>query len=216
MSRATWGETAVDLTLAAAGTLLAWGVLAQVPREVVAVHALAWYTVVAVAATVVLAAARAATRRLPTLRRTRLDGAEAWRVRAWPGDWWHATFLDLGLVVLAGALTGLAVRAGGDWLVPGLLVAAGGAWFLVRVLLTVTGRRRNEAVWVTADAVVHDSAAGRARRPRAEVVDVRATGRGSWLVLVLLDGPSVVVDCSRMGPDAEVLAGWLRGELDTA
>lgn len=67
-----------------------------------------------VAVTVVLALAGALTRALPTLRRTRFEGEDAWALRAWAGDWWHAAALDVGLVVLAGWLAVLGIRAGED------------------------------------------------------------------------------------------------------
>lgn len=227
--RAKWGAVAFDLALAGVGALLAWGVFAQVPDEVVVMWTLALYTVYAAAVTVVLALARAATRQLPTLRRATLDGEEAWLLRAWPGEWWHALALDLGLSALAAVVAALGLRAGGDWVVPSLVVAATGVWFLGRAGLALAGARRHEALWLTADAVIHDSGRGRARCPCTRVAGA-AGSRGGSRLLLLLDGPpelracprpwrrrvrrttpdSILVDCSGMGHDAADLAQWIR------
>lgn len=231
--RERWTAVAFDLGTAAVGAVLAAGVLTQVPADVVPLRALALYTVYAVAATVVLAVARALTRQLPTLRRARLGGEDAWVLRAWAGDWWHATALDAGLVVLAGWLAVLGLRAGGDWLVPSVLLASTGVWFLVRVLLGLAGRRIRETLWLTDREVVHGSPWGRARAARARVVDVAARGRG---LVIRLDGPAelrpcprpwrragrgtppdaIRLVCSDTGHDAADLVRWVRSELSGA
>lgn len=227
--RAKWGPVTFDLALASAGAALAVGVLAQLGEDAVAMRVLAGYTLYAVAATVVLAVARGVTRELPTPRRARLEGEDAWVLRAWAGDWWHAAALDAGLVVLAGWLAALGIRAGGGWWLPSLLVAASGAWFLVRVLLGVTGRRSRQILWLTDSEVVHDSPRGRARAPRSGVVAV--TGRGSR-VLIRLDRPAelrrcprpwragrhvptetISFVCSDTGLQATEVARWIRSEL---
>jgi hypothetical protein len=227
--RAKWRPVAFDLALAGAGAALALGVLAQLGADAGPMRVLAVYTLYAVAATVVLAVARAVAPALPAPRRARLAGGDEWVLRAWAGDWWHAPALDAGLVVLAGWLAVLGVRAGGDWWLPSLLVAATGAWFLVRVLLGVTGRRGREALWLTDSEVVHDSPRGRARAPRSAVVAV--TGAGSR-VLILLDRPSELLGCPRLwrsgrhvptetisfvcsdtGLRASEVVRWIRSEL---
>lgn len=222
--RAKWGAVAFDLALAGAGALLAWGVFAQVPEEVVALWALACYTVYAVVVTVALALARAATPQLPTLRRATLDGEEAWLLRACPGDWWHAIALDLGLSASAAVLTVLGLRAGGDWVVPSLLVAVMGAWFLVRVVLVLLGRRRSPALWLTRDEVLVDSPAGRARADRGSVWRVRSRRRrlvveldhdASWRLsprpwrAAVPSRDSMRLDCSTTGHRADDLAAWI-------
>lgn len=228
--RAKWADVAVDLGLVVLGALLVWGVLVEVPDDVPAMRAITAYTAYAVVATLALALARAVTRQLPTLRRVERDGEEGWVVRAWPGDWWHGVALDLGLAVLAGWLAVVGLRAGGQWLVAALALAAAGVWFLGRFALSVTGRRSNETLWVTADSVRHDSTWGTVWCARSSVTDAAAR-RGSRLVLVL-DGParvrpcprpwrrprrtppdSVVVDCSTMGHDAPDLARWIETEV---
>lgn len=108
----------LDLLLATVAALLGWSVLATVAGELPAMQALAVYTFYAAAATLLLAIVRA-------------GGTDAAVAAA---DLRHTTALDLGLVVLAGWLTVLGLRAGGDWVVPSLLVAAAGTWFLVRVV----------------------------------------------------------------------------------
>jgi hypothetical protein len=117
-TRGRWVEVALDLVLAAVAALLGWGVLATGAGDLPAMQALAVYTFYAAAATLLLAIARA----------VGTDAAVA------VADLRHTTALDLGLVVLAGWLTVLGLRAGGDWVVPSLLVAAVGVWFLVRVV----------------------------------------------------------------------------------
>jgi hypothetical protein len=226
-----------NLVLALLGAALAAVVFAAVPADVAAMRALAWYTLAAAAATLALAAALATTRRLPALEQSRLDGSPALVARSWRGEWWHATALDAGLVVLAGVLTVLGLRAGESWLVPSLLVALVGAWFLVRVGLTLAGRRHGEGLWLTATEVGHDAAWGRERVRRDQVVRVRAVG-GTTYLLLRVEGPirrelcprpwrrgrsrsdddTIVVDCAWLGPAVDDLAAWLGAELglDTA
>lgn len=228
--REKWGDVAFDLLLAALGTALVWGVVTRIPAEAVAVQALALYTAYAVLVGVARAVARAATSHLPGLRPAHLGAEPALRVRAWPGDWWHAGALDLGLGVLGCWLGLTGARVGGEWLVPGLLVALTGAWFLVRVALALVGLRRNEALWLTHDALVLDSAAGRVRL-RRDGREVAARGVGRRLVVESdeLDQVSscprlwcagrrrhrpgvAVLDTSGTGHRADTLADWLRGE----
>lgn len=227
--RAKWGEVVLDLVLAALGGLLARGAWSAL-GDVAFVRALAVYTAFAAAATLVLAVARVLTRRLPVLERgTPPDatGEDAWVLRAWPGDWWHAVALDVGLAALGGWLAVLGVRAGGELVVPGLAAGVAGAWFAVRVALAATGRRSRETLRLTGTAVVHDSAWGRVRCERADVR--RVTDQRSRLVL-RLDRPArtlpcprpwrgrrrgtaetIVVDCSRSGHDVADLARWVAG-----
>ena len=117
-TRGRWVEVALDLLLVTVGVLLGWSVLTTDAGDLPAMQALAVYTFYAAAATLLLAIARA----------VGTDAAVA------TADLRHTTALDLGLVVLAGWLTVLGLRVGGDWVVPSLLVAAVGVWFLVRVL----------------------------------------------------------------------------------
>jgi hypothetical protein len=231
--RAKWGEVAGNLGLAALGVGLVAVALAAVPADVVAVRALVAYTVYATVATLVLAVAIATTRRLPVVSSDRLDGEEASVVRTWSGEWWYAVALDLGLAVLAGFLLLLGLAEGGAWAVLGLLVALLGAYFLVRVVLTVTHRRRNEALWVTARELVHDTPGGRARVARAHVVRARRIGDTPH-VLLKLDGPvhrtrcprpwrprpnrlanegELVLDTSWVGHDTDTVVDWLRAQL---
>lgn len=231
--RAKWGEVAGNLALAALGVGLVAVALAAVPGDVVAVRALVVYTVYATVVTLALAVAIATTRQLPVVSSDRLDGEDASVVRTWSGEWWYAVALDLGLAVLAGFLLVLGLAAGGAWAVLGLLVALVGLYFLVRVVLTVTHRRRNEALWVTAREVVHDTPGGRAWVAREHVVRVRRIGETPH-VLVKLDGPvhrtrcprpwrprpnkladegELVIDTSWVGHDTDVVVAWLRDEL---
>ena len=117
-TRGRWVEVALDLLLVTVGVLLGWSVLATGAGDLPAMQALAVYTFYAAAATLLLAIARA----------VGTDAAVA------AADLRHGTALDLGLAVLAGWLTVLGLRAGGEWVVPSLLVAAVGVWFLVRVV----------------------------------------------------------------------------------
>lgn len=225
-----WGEVAGNAALVAVGGALAAAAFVAVPPEVVAIRVLAWYTAGAVLATALLAIALALTRRLPVLHESELDGTPALVVRAWRGEWWHTTALDAGLVVVAGALLVLGLRAGGGWAGLGLLVAAAGAWFLVRVVLTLGGRRRPEALWLTGDDVVHDAAWGRERVRRDQVARVRAATTVDRLVLEVegpvsrqtcprpwrraVPGPGTIeLDCAWTGHAAHDLAAWLADEL---
>lgn len=225
--RDKWGDVALDVSLAVLGGLLGWGALTAL-GDVPFVRALGVYTAGAAGATLVLAVVRAGTRRLPVLERE--EAGDSWVLRAWPGDWSHATLLDLGLGVLGVWLAALGLRAGGDLVAPAVAVGVAGAWFLVRVGLTVAGRRSRETLRVTPEQVVHDSPWGRVWCPRDAVVGV--TARGSRLVL-RLDRPveqrpcprpwrrrrrgaaddEVVVDCSLTGHAAAGLARWCQDRL---
>ncbi|MDF1605134.1 hypothetical protein [Nocardioides sp. YIM 152315] len=230
--RAKWAGVIGNLLLAGLGVGLAWIGFAAVPGDVAAVRALAWYTVAAALVTLGLAIATAATRRLPALRESRLEGAPALVARSWAAEWWYAVALDAGLVVLAGVLVGLGVDAGGSWVLGTVAVALVGAYFLVRVILTITGRRRNHALWLTPHEIVHDAPWGRERVRREQVVRVRPATASAELVLEV-DGPvgrqvcprpwrrtrldagssRIVADCSMTAHEAGDLAAWLGSEL---
>jgi hypothetical protein len=231
--RAKWGEVAGNLGLAALGAVLVVVALVAVPSDVTAVRALVVYTAYATLLTLALAVAVATTRSLPAVAPARLDGQEASVARTWPGEWWYAVALDAGLAVLGVVLLVLGVSAGGAWAVLGLLAALVGLWFLVRVVLTVTGRRRREALWITPDEVVHDSPHGRERAAREHVTRARRIGDTPHL-LVQLDGPlhstrcprpwrprpnrladpgEIVLDTSWTGHDPDVVLAWVRDEL---
>lgn len=229
-AREKWRDVVGNVVLAALGAGLV-AVAYAVPGDPVALRVLAAYTAGATLATLALAVAMATTRRLPTVRRVRLDGTPALAVRAWPGEWWYAVTLDAGLVVAAGTLAGLGLAAGG-WLVPSLLVGVFGLYFAARLLLAVVGRRRNEAIWLTATEVVHDASWGRERVRREQVTRVRPA-IGSAQVVLEIEEPArravcprawrhgrpedarIVVDCSWMGLEAADLARWLGAHLGT-
>lgn len=232
--RAKWDEVIGNLVLVVLGALAVTLVLVAVPADVLPIGVTVGYTVVAGLATAALAVATATTRRLPGLGEARLDGEPALVVRGWSGEWWYHLVLDSALVVLAGVLVALGLAADPSWRVPSLVLTVPGAWFLVRVLLTLTGRRRNEALWLTPDEIVHDTSWGRERVRRDQVVRVRASTVAPDLVLHVdapvrrqlcprpwrqrVGSPSgrVVVDCSRMGHEVTDLADWLREELVVA
>jgi hypothetical protein len=138
--------------------------------------------------------------------------------------------LDLALAAAAGTVALIGIAAGDGWLVPSLLVAGGGAWFLVRAALSAAGRRRNEALWLTADQLVHDTVNGRERCDRREVTAVRpvghfviadlgAAGTGRvppllWRRKRRLDDPrTIVFDTQMVGHSPEQLTSWLRDQL---
>lgn len=227
--REKWGEVVGNLFLAALGSLLAWVAFTQVPADVAPVRVAAWFTVLAVGITIVLALTLAGTRQLPTVESCVHDGEKGFEVHAWRGDWWHALALDLGLGIAGLVICVLGFRAGGDWFLGAVIVGALGAWFLVRALLAVVGRRRNEAFLLLDDYIVHNTPAGWAGCPRSSVQKVR--GRGNAVVLILepsavvtecpapwrgsrrIAADSMVVRCSMMGHTAEGLADWLQQEL---
>ncbi len=230
--RAKWGEVVGNLVLAALGGALAWAAFTIAPPEAVAMRALGWYTVAAALATLALAAGFAVTKQLPEVGAARLEGVVALVARAWRGEWWYATAIDSSLALLAGVLAVLGVAAGGSWVLPALLVVLPGLWFLVRVVLTLTGRRRSEALWLTPVEVVHDATWGRQRTRREHITRVRGVGGTPYLLLDLA-GPmhwelcprgwrqgrigagatQIMVDCAMMGHDTDDLAAWLRREL---
>jgi hypothetical protein len=211
------------------GAVLVAVVLAAVDLDLAPIRALLAYTLYALALTVGLAALLLTTRSLPGVVEGTVDGEAARGLVAWPWTRRYDLGVDVGLVVLAGALTVLGVTTGDGWTVPALLVGAAGLWLLVRVLLAVAGPRRREAIWLTADHVVHDCVAGRVRVARSAVVDVRA---GKAYVLVEHDGSAerrlsprpwrregrlddrrLLVELAHLGATADDLVSWLRTEL---
>lgn len=227
--REKWGEVAGNLFLAALGSLLAWVAFSQVPADAVPMRVAAWFTVFAVGITIVLILALVGTRQLPMVESLVRDGKKGFEVHAWRGDWWHAVALDLGLGTAGVVICVLGLRAGSDWFLGALIVGALGAWFLVRALLAVGGRRRNEALLLLNDYIVHNTPAGWSGCPRSSVQMVR--GRGNAVVLILkapavvtecpalwrgsrrIAADSMVVRCSMMGHTAEGLAEWLQDAL---
>lgn len=108
-----------------------------------------------------------------------------------------------------------------------------GVWLLARPVLAVMGRRHNEALWVTADEVVHDTSWGRERCARSDVVNVMQVLDLPRL-LIVVDGPitkelcprpwrprrrrrrfddDMAVDCSMMGHDTGELVSWMQETL---
>ena len=230
--RTKWGEVLGNLGLAALGVVLLLVATAELSgREPVGLWLLVLYTAYAVAATLALAVVVAVTSQLPTLGEATVDDRPAVGVRSWSAPWWHANALDLGLAVTGVALAAAGLAAGGTWGVVGALPGLVGLWFAVRVALVLIGRRRPPALWLTADEVVVDSPAGRARAARETVRGVRSRGRR---VVVELDrdatwescprpwrrgssaGTVLVLEASDVGHRAGALADWLRAELDLA
>jgi hypothetical protein len=230
--REKWGAVVAHLVLAGLGTALAWAAVVAVPADVVAVQVLIAYTAAGVLATLGLAAATAATSRLPTLRQSSFEGSPAVVARSWSGEWWYDQVMDAGLAAVSWVLVGLALGAGTDWAVASIPVALLGAYFTGRVVLLVTGRRRNEALWLTTDEVVHETSWGVERVRREQVRRVARVGGTTYLALEV-EGPvqvrpcprlwrrrgagprpgQILVHCSRMGHDASDLAGWLGSEI---
>lgn len=200
--REKWGAVAGNLVLAllAAGAVV--GVLAAVPRDVTAVMLLVGYTAYAGLLTLGLAIATSLTDWLPVVGAGTVDGEQAVGVRARPAEWWYAVALDAGLLVLGCALVGVGLAAGGQWALWSVPIGLVGAWFGVRALLAITGRRRVEALWLTADHVVHDAPWGRERVGRDQVSEVRPIS-GTSYVLLRVDGPVERTLCPRWwrGPD---------------
>lgn len=227
--RAKWGEVLGNVLLAAlGGVLLLVAVPALSGREPVGLWLLVLYTAYAVVVTLALALVVAVTRQLPSLSEESLDGRPATVLRTWAAPWWHSLALDAGLAVVGVALAVAGLLAGGDWAVAGILPGVVGLWFLGRVVLVVVGRRRRPALWLTDTAVVVDSHAGRARVARADVREVRSSGRRLVLVLegeadrVLAPRPwrtaraardTLVLDCTDTAHRAAALATWLTGEV---
>ncbi|TQL70280.1 hypothetical protein FB381_4209 [Nocardioides albertanoniae] len=227
--REKWSEVVGNLFLATLGALLAWVAFSQVPADVVPIRVAAWFTVLAVGITIALGLALVGTRQLPTVEPCVYDGKNGVEVHAWRGDWWHAVALDLGLGIGGVVICVLGFRAGSDWALGAVIVGAIGAWFLARALLAIGGRRRNEALVLLDDYIVHNTPAGWAGCPRSAVQIVR--GRGNAVVLMLespavvtecpapwrgsrrIAADSMVVRCSMMGHTAEGLADWLQQEL---
>lgn len=227
--RAKWGEVLGNVVLAAlGGVLLLVAAPALSGREPVGLWLLVLYTAYAVAVTLVLALVVAVTRRLPSLEPGILDGRPATVLRTWAAPWLHGLALDAGLAVLGVALAVAGLLTGGDWAVAGIVPGVVGLWFLGRVGLVVVGRRRRPALWLTDTEVVVDSHAGRARVARADVREVRSSGRRLVLVLdgeadrVLAPRPwrrartardTLVLDCTDTAHRAADLATWLTGEV---
>jgi hypothetical protein len=230
-------EVVGNVVLAALGAVLVAVVLVAVPADVTAMRVLAWYTAAASLLTLGLAVAIATTRQLPTVTETRLGGVPAVLVRTWSGEWWYAVALDVGLVALGATLVALGVAAGGAWAVLSVAPGLVAVYFLVRVALTLTGRRRNPALWVTETEVVHDGPSGRLRAPRTQVRRARRVTNAEQ-VLVQLDGPGHVQRCPApwrprrglgatgaghgsemvlstawVGHDTDALAAWLQERL---
>lgn len=230
--RDKWGAIAVDLALAAGGSLLVALAAAQLPADLTGLWAVVGYTLAAVVVTLVLVAAQVVTAQLPTLEETTLEGEPALRLRSWAAPWWHAAALDLGLGILGVALAGLGAVAGGELALVGASCGLVGLWFLGRVALLL-GPRRLPALWLTRDEVVVDTPAGRGRVGRSGVRSVRASG-GRLVVHLDVEARwdlcprpwrgrggrasrrALVLDCSATGHRATDLAEWIERSWRTA
>lgn len=228
--RAKWGAVTSHLILAALGTFLVVVAFVAVPADVHAMRAVGWYTLLATVLTLALAVALATTTQLPTVHRADLDGEDARGVESWPWEWRYDLVIDLGLGAALLTVAAIGVDAGNGWLAPSLVVALVGAFFLVRALLSATGRRRNEALWLTRSDLVHDTANGRGRCGRDRVtrvttidqfviadidtaIDQRLPPR-PWRRRPRLDNPlTIVFDAKMTGHTPEQIADWLRTEL---
>ncbi|MDN4162291.1 hypothetical protein [Nocardioides abyssi] len=194
--REKWGAVAANLVLALLAAAAVVGVLAAVPHDVTAVMLLVGYTAYAGLLTLGLAVATALADRLPVVGAGTVEGQPAVGVRARAAEWWYAVALDVGLLMLGCALLGVGLAAGGEWALWSVPIALAGAWFGVRALLAVAGRRRVEALWLTADHVVHDASWGRERVGRDQVSEVRPI-KGTSYVLLRVDGPVERTLCPR-------------------
>jgi hypothetical protein len=230
--RAKWAEVFLNLLLALLAAGFAVAVLTQLPSDAYPIHALAWYTLWGALFCVGLALAHAITRQMPTVERKMVDGSPASGVRSWRGQRIFDVGTDLGLGVVLIVITVMGLVAGGEWVVPSLLLGAGGAWFVVRAALSTIGPRRDEALWLTDEHLVHYSKRGREQCERSQIVLVRAMNDD---VMVMVNGPierrlvpfpwrprgtaarlreeRIWFRAQHVGHTAEQLATWLSKEL---
>lgn len=185
------------------------------------------YLIVVTGALLVLVVAASVLHRLPTIAPGRLDGAPALVVRAWPGQWlgWLAGELAMAVTLLAeGAL---AIRTGGDYAIWSVPLLVGGTLLLGRVGLAAAGRRHNESLGVTAEALVHQADWGSERCPLGAVTEATASPSGAQILIRSAQpvarrrGPwpwrpkqprepaEMLVDCWLMGHPADDLADWV-------
>ncbi|AWB92627.1 hypothetical protein [Aeromicrobium chenweiae] len=228
--RAKWGRVTSHLVLAALGAFLTVVAFVAVPADVHAVRALGWYTLAATVLTLAVTAALAGVGQLPTLHAASVDGDEGRGVEAWPWEWRYDLALDLGLGIVLVVVAAIGAAAGNGWLAPSVVVALAAAWFLVRVGLSLSGRRRNEALWLTRGDLVHDTVNGRGRCGRDHVTRVSTIDRfviadvdtattqklppRPWRRRRRLNDPrTMVFDTSMTGHTPEQIADWLRTEL---
>lgn len=230
---AKWKQALPLLGIAAGAALYVVIIAVAVPRDVTAMWVLAGYTFLAGLVCLGVALALLLARQLPTARETVLDGQPAVLLRAWRGTWWFDLFLDTGIGALGLTLGVLGLLEGGEWVPWSVLALLAGAWFLARPILAMLGRRHNEALWVSAEEVVHDTSWGRERCRRSDIDRVIRLLDSSTLIIVV-DGQitrelcprpwrprprkrmdNIAVDCSLMGHDTGELIAWLQEGLPT-
>lgn len=231
-----WQHVLTFLAIAVGAAFFVTVIVVAVPRDVLAMQLIAAYTALAGVACLVLAVALVLTRRMPAGREATLDGEPAVLFRAWPLQWWFDVATDAALGTLGVLLFALATSGTTEWLLWGLVPLAVGLWFLARAGLALTGRRHNEALWLTERDVVHDAAWGRERCSRTDVTRVRQ--QADWQrLLVEVDGPitrelcprpwrrrrdrlfeedDMSVDCDLIGPDVLDLVRWLEDSVPTS
>lgn len=226
-----WQHVLTFLAIAVGAAFFVTVIEVAVPRDVLAMQLIAAYTALAGLACLVLAVALVLTRRMPAGREATLDGEPAVLFRAWPLQWWFDVATDAALGTLGVLLFALATAGTTEWLLWGLVPLAVGLWFLARAGLALTGRRHNEALWLTEREVVHDTDWGRERCDRSDVADVFGTEDGGRVLVVVhtsvhrqpcprpfrrkevrVGTDDMGVDCSLMGHTSDDLARWL---LDT-
>ncbi|MGN0065787.1 MAG: hypothetical protein ACI379_16245 [Nocardioides sp.] len=227
------GDVAFHVILAVLGGAAAlWG-MATVPAEQLWLRALIGNGVWGVVLSVGLVAAMVDKDHLPPVRRTVVDGQPAHVLRTWDQKWWHTCGFDLGLLCTGIVMVVAGLAVGGKEGTAALVLAPVGLWFHVRFVLVALGRRRRQALWVTPDAVVLDTANGRARAPLHALVDVRlddvgrvvldAPGAVEWQPTprvwreraVPVDGDALTFDPTLTAHSAADLVVWLRARILT-
>lgn len=137
-----------------------------------------------------------AVRRAARPRRTTRDGSPAAGLRAWTGDLVHSMTIDVLFIALCVAGLWLDLASGGRFLPWSLLPAIFAVWPAVRIGLYLAGRKFPEAIWLSADALAHETEWG-SERVRLDQVTGIVCAPAEDAVVVLTDGQPQRTPCPR-------------------
>lgn len=201
-----------------------------IPNPPTAILVLGWYGVVTFGLGILMAVANIVTKQLPAVSEGDVGGRPAVGVEGWWVPWWPRVVSNVADSVGLVLLGYLGLREGGEWVPFAVLALVLAVWPAGRVVLALTRRRHNDAIWVTDHEVIGFDGHGSYRCAQGDVVKVIGGTESDTVIVVAtqverrpcprpwasrrrwaLD--EVGMDCTLTAHDPEGLASWLRARI---